>query len=426
MLLIIVNSMNYIQLIEKSIKEWSSREPNPDDVKRISELLGVSSKKSSYVLNRWFNEILGKYIDKKCVSISEDVVECIYSPVLGTPPRYFPVVLHATGTVLLFEKDDIKTIAFPIHRARDLGIHGVSIPEDKEPIEITERLDGWQITFYYDPILKKWIAATRYVLHNMRYEKGKLIIEEFGNIINPYVEVAMIIAEETGLLNKFKGFEGWTFTFTLVGPEPAILKPGAPSKWNWDKYKLYLIAARKPDGTLLTTRESAELLKIEHVPTHETKSIQELVNEIQKSLTKMSYFLRYGDDNVTPTIIEIKSTMYPEAMNLKYYNDAKSFTILLTEGYGNKILNLIQDEFIKNLANETIQLYNELVKKFEIFEKLPDEFLNRIDEIEHGLKNEFIKNWRRGLRKLLANYASKMKDIQPINELLKELLNLLK
>ena len=33
----------------------------------------------------------------------------------------------------------------------------------------------------------------------------------------------------------------------------------------------------------------------------------------------MSYFLRYGDDNITPTIIEIKSTIYPEAMNLKYY-----------------------------------------------------------------------------------------------------------
>ena len=66
------------------------------------------------------------------------------------------------------------------------------------------------------------------------------------------------------------------------------------------------------------------------------------------------------------------------------------------------------------------------LKKLESFEKLPEEFLNKVDEIERGLKNEFIKNWRRGLRKLLANYASKVKDIQLVNELLKELLNLLK
>ncbi len=415
--------MNWLEIIEKSLKIWSVKEPEPDEVKKVSELLGTPSKKVQYVLNRWYNEILGKYIDKRCVSICEDVVECIYSPIVGAIPRYFPVILHATGTVLLFEKDYIKTIAFPIHRAMDYGIHGVSIP-DETPIEVTERIDGWQITFYYDPILKKWIAATRYVLHNMKFEKGKLVVEDFGNIINPFVETAMVIAEASGLLDKFKGFEGWTFTFILAGPEPAIIKPPHPSKWNWEKYRLYFICARRPDGTLLTVRESSDLLKVEHVPIIEPKSGKELLRIYEKSLNSMSIFLRYGNDKITPTIIEIKSALYPEAMNLKYYNDAKALTILITEGYRDEVLNLIQDDYVKNLAKQFLQTYEDFIKLIETRGEVAEEFLEKVRPYGKDIVNEFIKrNWRRGLRKLLASIASKEKDIQIVLEVFKDLLN---
>lgn len=390
--------MNWILFVEKSIEEWLflNKEPTPEEVREVGKALGAPSKKKDYVLSR-YGDVFRNLIQKRCVDIEDGLRECIYSWNPRTYIRYFPAALHATGTVLLFKEPGyIELVSYPIPRAMDLGGHGVSIPSNI-PDEITQRIDGWQINFYYDPILKKWVPSTKYVLHNMYYEHRKLIIEEFGKIVNPYCSTAYRIAETSGLLNKFKGYEGWTFTFVLKGPEPAITKPIPPDPENYEEYELYLIMARRSDGRLLSTKESGELLNYSTIPVIDIISMEELISKYSKSVNVRSVFARFNTDPETPTIIEIKSQIYPEAMNVKYFSDPKSLLILASEGLSQVGVNLIY---------KGLQSYAErIVKAYEHIEKLITLNLNKPE-----LDKAFIKM---ELRKFLGELRSARKKNNP-------------
>ena len=390
--------MNWIFFIEKSIEEWLSlnKEPTAEEVKEVGKALGAPSKKKDYVLSR-YNDVFRNLIQKRCVDIEDNIRECIYSWNPRTYIRYFPAALHATGTVLLFkDPGNVELVSYPIPRAMDLGGHGVSIPSDR-PDEVTQRIDGWQINFYYDPLLKKWIPSTKYVLHNMYYEHRKLIIEEFGKIVNPYCLTAYRIAETSGLLNKLKGYEGWTFTFVLKGPEPAITKPLPPDPENYEMYELYLIMARKPDGTLLTVRESSKLLNYPTIPIIDITSMEELISKYSKSVDIRSVFARFNTDPETPVIIEVKSSIYPDAMNIKYFSDPKSLLILASEGLGDVALNLIY-EGLRDYAKRVIKAYENINKLISLN-------LNNTE-----LDNIFMKI---GLRKFLGELRGARKRNNP-------------
>ena len=77
-------------------------------------------------------------------------------------------------------------------------------------------------------MIERWVFATRYVLHNMYYVKGRLVEEPLDVIANPYVELADAKAREMGLYEAVDRYRGWTFTFVLEGPEPAITRPPYP------------------------------------------------------------------------------------------------------------------------------------------------------------------------------------------------------
>ena len=302
---------------------------DPDLVYRVSTLLGAPTRSPQYMRDQ-YRRVFGRLVAKRCTEVEGGQV-CIYAPQVGEAPRYYPVVLQANGTVIWYGGSP-QLVAYPIHRAMDLGVHGVEMPGEW-PDEVTARIDGWTINFYYDPILGRWIAATRYVLHNMRFVKGRLIAEEYGNVVNPYVETALAVAEATGVLEKLKGREGWTFSFVLHHREvPAALRPPEPSKWDWENYCLKLIAARAPDGRLLGARESGELLGLETVPILEPRRAEEIIREATVSDRHRSVFLRFGSGEM-PIIIDVKSQYYEYWARYRHLKDGKAAAILAADGY---------------------------------------------------------------------------------------------
>ncbi|RLG80468.1 MAG: hypothetical protein DRO40_11160, partial [Thermoprotei archaeon] len=429
---------NTIYLVEKAIDEWLTlgKEPDAREIWEIGKLLGITTKKKDIVLSR-YNDVFGKFVSKNCVEVN-GVKECIYSWNPRYYIKYFPVALHATGTVLLFKKPgEINVIAYPLHRAIDYGVKfgEMKLPESTDiPDLVTKRVDGWQITAYYDPILKKWCFATRYVLHNMYYERGKLVVEEFGTTINPFVETAEKIAEAMGLYNKFKGYEGWTFTFVLVGPEPAITKPPYPMPTRWEEYKLVLIAARKPDGMLLDySKLKDEFSDILIVETVKPAKLEELVKQAESDFTTRSIFAWFIKDKETPLIIELKSKYYPEAMNLKYLGDAKSLMILLSEEMTNKVLELVKNTWIEKHISDVIKAYKKLVDK--LISTLQSMSVNdipilasKLEEVNpklKGIQSELKKSLRTGnykrLIKKLTAIISEGKYIDELPETLSKL-----
>jgi len=430
--------MNTIYFVEKNIQNWISCnvEPSQDEIWKVGELLGQPTRKREVVIKR-YSEIFNRLIVKNCVEIGENDKVCIYTWNPRAYIRYFPVTLHATGTILRFKGYcDVDLLAYPIHRSFDPEVKGVTLPTSEVPVETTKRVDGWQVTAYYDPILKRWMFATKYVLHNMYYERGRLVVEEYGNIVNPYVEMADAIASSTGLYEKLKGHEGWTFTFTLVGPEPAITKPPPPILMGdyLDKYKLLLVVARKPNGQLLSVRESGELLDWETVPIIDTKeSIGDLAVKAERSLDTRSYMVRLGGDLETPPLYELKSKYYPEAMRFKFLYDAKSYTILATSNLSSEALRLVDDENVKSVIKEIdnyIEIYREVLSRRmrEGYDDLETMFTS--DNVLRRLVGDLRKARSTGsidrlLRKLLAVILDG-KSVFDAKAVLEEYLNVLK
>jgi len=396
--------VSYLAEIESFLDRAARGDVGEEEVLRAAKLLGIQTRRVDVVVKRW-GEVLGRHIEKRCVDVGDDARECIYGPVIGEPPRYFPAMLHANGSVLLFRRGKITVVSFPTPRTIDLGGHGVKPPSGPAQ-EVTKRVDGWQISLYYDPVLGRWIGATRYVLHNMRFSRG-LIVEDFGNVVNPFVDTALTVAEATGILDRVRGFEGWTFTFVLVGPEPATARPGQPSKWAWEKYRLVLVNARRPDHTLLTVAQSGELLKLETVPILDQSDVESLAQRFSRDPDTQSVFARFGDDPVTPTTIEVKSLLYPEAVELKYRANPKSLVVLASEGVdvGRYLPEAYSDyAWIADCVREAI----------EAAEKNPDAATRLTGE----------KNPRRGVKMMLAEAAQKGWDV--LASTCRELLNKLR
>lgn len=339
--------MNSVFLVEDFVYkvDVEGYQPSEEEVKKIGELLGQPTKKLSALLERYM-QVFRNYIDKKCAS-EGDYSVCIYTWRTNIPFRAFPLALNAPGTVILFERNKPKEVlAYPMPKALSYAKSpGLPAGEyaNKTPREVSVRIDGWQLTSYYNPLVRRWVFATRYVLHNMYYVKGRLIVESLDSISNPYVIIGDAIAQREGLYEKMDKYRGWTFNFVLEGPEPAVTKPPYPIGVDVEKYKLYVLMARDPEGRLYTWSETRNILDYASPPLVEPRRIADLYEEVKTRLDVRSYFafLDTGDPE-NPLIAELESELYPEAMNALYLNDAKAATILLCEGFGRKLSEMLE------------------------------------------------------------------------------------
>ncbi|MCS7099430.1 MAG: hypothetical protein RMH84_01970 [Sulfolobales archaeon] len=358
------NSICIVEEFKLRLDEGYS--PTQDEVKYVSALLGESTKKVE-VLKSKYIDVFTRLVEKNCSYVGDESL-CIYTWNPKIPVRYFPVSLDATGTVLHFSKSQVSLVAYPAHRSYDLESGGVEVPDPEKVrvVEVTSRVDGYQITFYFNNLLKRWVPATRYVLHNMRYVRNRLVEEDLANIINPYAAVADHIAWSRGLYERIKDMVGWTFTFVLKAPEPAILKPNV-ELYSYEDFKLYLINAREPGGRLLTTEESSQLVRWESVPVEKIEvgsasKLKELVNTWSADIYVRSRFLRFASrDPVRPYVVEVRSKLYENAVLVKYSSDPKSLIVLASHGLGGEGVKLLTDyRDVRAVGREICELYQEL------------------------------------------------------------------
>ncbi|MEM4513952.1 MAG: hypothetical protein QXZ41_05575 [Ignisphaera sp.] len=411
--------VNKIHLVERFVYRviHEKYEPSEEEVRAVGEVLGQSTKKLNVVLDR-YRYVFSRYVEKKCVDVDSYSI-CIYAWSQRTPFKVFPLSMHLTGTIILFKEGEPREVlAYPIPKALSYA-KSSDVSEDKYgsivPREVTKRVDGWQVTAYYNPLLNRWIFATRYVLHNMYFEKGRLITEPFDVIANPFVYVADKIGEEENLYNLLYNSRGYTFTFVLEGPEPSITRPPHPLGEDYRKYKLYLLMARDPSGKLYTWSETNKLLRYRSPEALEPKPLSELYKEITRKLDIRSY-LAYIDtgDAENPTIIELESDVYPEAMNVKYMYNAKSAALLIVEGLGEELKQIVGQSIVKAIDEVSIVvsklkellvcIEEEMVTtaSWEILRTL-SEFKEdidvRVEEFSRALKE---KNINRVLKKVLG------------------------
>jgi len=347
--------MNPIFLVERVMYRITIGETDlPEEViKECSTLLGQPTKKLDVLKNR-YKQVFSRYIAKRCSKV-DNMELCLYTLNQRVPFKLMPVTMYATGTILLFKDGEpIDVVAYPMPKALSyMKTPGVSAEEygSTIPREVSVRLDGWQLNAYYNPILKRWIFATRYVLHNMYFERGKLVEEPFETIANPYVYVADRLAEELGIYNVLDRYRGWTFTFVLLGPEPAITHPPYPLGSDYKQYKLIPLLARDNEGKLYTWSETSSLLGISGPPLIECRKLEELYEDAKKRLDIRSYiaFIDCGNPE-HPLLIELESEVYPDAMNVKYLYSAKSAAILICEGYGDELANIVSEDLRPRVA----------------------------------------------------------------------------
>lgn len=345
---------NKIFIVEDFVYKvlYEKYQPSEDEIKNIGEILGQPTKKLDVVLDR-YKQVFSRYIDKKCYSEGVNTI-CIYTWNQRIPFKSFPLSMHATGTIILFEyKKPKEVLAYPIPKALSYA-KSSGVTESRYggvvPKEVTKRIDGWQLTAYYNPIIGRWIFATKYVLHNMYFERSRLVVENLEKISNPFVYVSDRLAEESGLYDMLKGYKGWTFTFILLGPEPAITKPPYPLGDDYRKYELYLIMARDPSGRLYTWSETAKLLNFKGVEFVEPRPLAELYKDAVNMLDIRSY-IAYIDtsDAENPLLIEVESEVYQDAMNVKYMYDAKSAALIISIGLTEALIKIIDQKVSQNI-----------------------------------------------------------------------------
>lgn len=411
--------MNSVFLVEDFVYrvDVEGYQPGEDEVKRVGELLGQPTKKLNVVLDRYM-QVFRNYIEKKCSS-EGDYSVCIYSWKPNVPFRPFPMALSAFGTVVLFERNKPKEVlAYPIPKAMSYAKSPGLSPEeyaDKVPKEVSSRIDGWQLTAYYNPLLKKWVFATRYVLHNMYYAKGRLVVEPMDAVANPYVIVGDAIAQRDGLYDMLDKYRGWTFTFVLEGPEPAVTKPPYPIGVDIEKFKLYVLMARDPSGRLYTWSETRNLLDYNSPPLVPPGRLADLYEEVRTKLNVRSYFayLDTGDPE-NPVIAELESDYYPEAMNALYLNDARAATVIVCEGLVDKLAEMLDSprkEVVFEMDRYRRQIEEALVRAAEtlgpdetsriFFEALREAGVRGVNpgEIAKAIKEGNVK---RAVKKALA------------------------
>lgn len=344
----------------------SGYSPSENEIKYISALMGEPTKRLNVMKSKYF-DVFTRFLEKNCYLLGGRSV-CIYSWNPRVPVRYFPVSLDATGTIIAIDGSEVSLIAYPAHRTHDVESRGVDIPDpgNMKIAEVTSRVDGYQITFYFNPLLNRWIPATRYALHNMRYVKGRVITEDFGSVINPFAAAADHIARSKGLYERIKDRKGWTFTFVLELTEPAILKPNIDLH-DPESFKLYLVNARSPDGRILTTSESSRLVNWEPVPVEKVNidtmpELRKFIEFWSRDIQYRSRFIRYlSTDPVRPYVIEVKSKLYENAVLVKYTSDPKSIIVLASYGLGDKAVELLTDyKDIRKIGKEICELHQAL------------------------------------------------------------------
>lgn len=435
-----VNAVFYVErFVHKVMHEGYT--PSEEEVKVVSELLGQPTRKIDVVLSR-YRQVFGWYVVKRCAEADVNVELCIYTWNQRAPFRLFPLALHAFGTVLLFKgREPVEVLAYPMPKALSFAKSpGLSREKfgNTVPREVTERVDGWQVAAYFNPILGKWMFTTRYVLHNMFFEAGKLVVEDFSSIANPYVYVAHKLAEESGLYNKLSRFEkGWTFTFVLKGPEPAITKPPYPMGDDYPKYKLYLLFARDPSGKLYTWRESRALLDYETPQYVEPEPLEKLYERVVNRLDVRSY-MAYVDtqDPENPIIAELESGLYPDAMSVKYLYDAKSAAIISSEGFGERLAEMVE-EFVKGAVmgiDVAVKSFAKLLERVMDIDAVAMSIVEVLENYKpgHGVSGDEIKaalksgNIKRVVKKVFStllegkSIATKA-TIDTINQFVEEL-----
>jgi len=354
--------VNYIHRVISLYEKWASGgELGEDEVYEAGRLLGSPTRKLEVFLSR-FRDVFGQVIEERCCEVSEGRV-CIYSWSRRAFKRYFPAALDANGTIILYRGGEISLLAYPLHRAFDVGVRGVELPEGSPGI-VTPRVDGWHVNLYWDPILKKWAFATRYVLHNMTFVRGELKVEEYGLTINPIVSVAEALASRVGLYQKLDEYRGWTFTLMIEGSEPATWVRGPPELSRVEEYRFVLLAARMPSGELLDPIASsrvAEALGVQSLAERALDIANRALEVARESVEYPSLFLWYPSrgDVEHPEVYEVKSEVYEDYVYATMDRNAKSFMLLLTSD-SERVVGKLREKLGDELVNEALQRLAEL------------------------------------------------------------------
>lgn len=354
--------VNYIFRVIGFYEDWANgRELSESEIYEASSLLGAPTRKLDVFLSR-FRDVFGQVIEERCCEVGDGRV-CIYSWSRKAFKRYFPAALDANGTIIFYARGEVKLISYPLHRAFDLGVRGVQLPNEN-PSMVTPRIDGWHVNLYWDPILNRWAFSTRYVLHNMVYVRGDLKIEEYGLTVNPIVSVAEDLASRMGLYQRLGEYKGWTFTLMIEGSEPATWVKGPPEMGRVEEYNLVLLTARKPSGELLDPIESsriAEALGLRSVAERLLEVTPGIVEKAKESIEYPSLFLWYlsRGDKEHPEVYEVKSEVYEDYINVIMGSNAKSYILLVTSGSAN-LVSKLREKLGDQIVDETLQRITEL------------------------------------------------------------------
>ena len=362
--MIFVNPIYYVEKLHSLIERGEI--VSEQDIRRAGEYLGTPFKRVEVFLER-YREVFTRFIEKRCSEVPEGHRVCIYSWNRKRAFKSFPVSNYATGTIILFrDNEPIEVLSTPLPKALDYFEESEETPREAVPRFVSARVDGWQVNAYFDKLLGRWMFSTRYVLHNMYFSMGRLVVGSYGEILNPIVATADMIAEEKDLYKSLDRFRGWVFIFSLEGPEPAIISPPYPVAPDTEKYRLYLLAGRDPSGKLYTSEEVKELIKWDLVPRIiQPKKLSDLYNEIRDSLDTRSYIAWVYRDSEDPLLIEISSRYYYEAAMTKYMYDAKSAAILCCEDQCENMKNRLTSDRVKQSIDEINALVRDLISYFE-------------------------------------------------------------
>ncbi|MEB3779220.1 MAG: hypothetical protein GSR85_03205 [Desulfurococcales archaeon] len=386
--------VNYIyRVIEVYQRLSRGEELGEEEVWEASKLLGTPTRKVDALLSR-YTDVLGRVIEERCSGVS-NVRVCIYTWSRWAFKRYFPAALDAGGTIIAFEDDRLSLVSYPLHRAFDTDVRGVSVPEG-DPI-ITPRIDGWQVNLYWDPILDRPLYSTRYVLHNMAYEGKTLKVQDYGVIINPIVKVADYLSEKSGLYDSITDLEGWTLTLMIKSEKPATALRRPPRPWDDEAAKLILIAAREPNGILLGLDDLSRLaskLGIESLHQLSLKG-EDLEEWAEKQVDYPSVFLWFPDrgDREHPEIYEVKSLYYNDYIRVTHNTDAKSLVVILTSGVKD-LMDRLRASLGESIINETTESLGELADSIKAVD--PDKLSIVLESA--GINRRLVKSAVRALR----------------------------
>jgi len=335
---------NPIYYVEKAMWLLEGGSIDEHTIRRAGELMGMPTKRSEPLKAR-YSEVFSRFVEKRCSDTGSQYRVCIYSWNRKRSFKFFPVSLYATGTVILFKSGEpMEVMSDPMPKVLDYVEALDYISPEAVPAYTSARVDGWQVNAYYDALLRRWIFSTRYVLHNMYFTRGKLNIDPYGEISNPIASLADTIASSQGLYSRLEGYRGWTFEFSLLGPEPAITSPPYPIAPDPSEYRLYLVAARKDDGQLINGAEASKEIGWELYPEPvAVKPLRELYKDVRGSLEVRSLIAWIPGSRLyrDPMLVELTSQYYYDAMMVKHLNDAKSALILCSEGLCDQVKGLV-------------------------------------------------------------------------------------